>query len=351
MQTQPTEECLSYYRTSLPVAEFAEPGDGVQPSEESADEPAPGNAASIILSFDVEEHHRIEAAAGMEIDSGLKAHYGLRMETTTRRLLDLLGERNIQATFFIVGEIAQLNPALVRAIHRGGHEVASHSWDHRRIHNLTPALFAEDLRKSKDALEQVTGEPVVGYRAPTFSVVRQTNWAIDVLAEEGFLYDSSIFPVRHDRYGVPGAPRVPFLARGQDHALLELPPATLRLLWNNLPIGGGGYFRLFPLFLMEMALWQLRHKRFPRVATLYFHPWEFDPDQARLPLRRLNGFRTYVGLQGSGGKLNQLLRRHSFTRAIEVASRLERDSAELQTYSLVSRAETLRCQQPGHAPT
>jgi polysaccharide deacetylase family protein (PEP-CTERM system associated) len=334
MATQLAPEYAKYLQASPavrePVARLYR-----EPASEPAEELAPGGAPAVVLSFYVEEHHRIEAAAGLEIDPGLKLHYSIRAEASTRRLLDLLAERDIRATFFVVGEMAQLNPSLIRAIHRAGHEVASHSWDHRRIHHHpTPAAFAEDLRKSRDALEQVTSQPVRGYRAPTFSVVRQTSWAIDVLAEQGFLYDSSVFPVRHDRYGVPRAPRVPFLARGREHTLLELPPATLRLLGANWPVGGGGYFRLFPLFLMEMALRQLRKRTFPQVATLYFHPWEFDPDQARLPLRRLNGFRTYVGLLGSGDKLNRLLRRHNFTTAIDVAHRLAQGRHQLQTFAL-----------------
>src|SRR6185437_13345643 len=128
---------------------------------------------------------------------------------------------------------------------QAGHEVASHSWDHQRVHNFTPATFRADVRRSKDALEQVTGEEVVGFRAPTFSIVRPTLWAIDELAELGMRYDSSIYPVRHDRYGMPDAPRWPFLARGETRTLLELPPATWRVLGMNLAVGGGGYFRLF----------------------------------------------------------------------------------------------------------
>src|SRR5262245_1278977 len=212
------------------------------------------SAFPTVLSFDVEEHHLIEAAAGLAIEPALKTKCRERVAPTTHRLLDQLAGHGIRATFFVVGEIARHSPELVRAIHRAGHEVASHSWDHRRVHRLTPGQFRDDVRRSKDALEQVTGEAVVGYRAPTFSVVRQTAWALDVLAEEGMRYDSSIYPVHHDRYGVPGAPRSPFLARGVRHALLELPPMTLRLLGANLPAGGGGYFRLFPLLLLEVAL-------------------------------------------------------------------------------------------------
>jgi polysaccharide deacetylase family protein (PEP-CTERM system associated) len=288
----------------------------------------------IIMSFDVEEHHRIEAAAGLAVDPALKAHYSERLVPSTQWLLDELNCRGIRATFFVVGQIARDHPGLVRAIHRAGHEIGSHSWDHRRVHNLTPSSFREDVRRSKDAIEQVTGEAVLGYRAPTFSIVRQTAWAIDVLAEMGMLYDSSVYPVRHDRYGVPRAPRSPFLAKGETHDILELPPATLRLLGINVPVGGGGYFRLLPLFVMESALRQVRRHCQPPVATLYFHPWEFDPQQARLPLKPLNRLRTYVGISRSRERLSTLLAKHRFVRAVEVAKRLDSERTMLPQFDL-----------------
>jgi polysaccharide deacetylase family protein (PEP-CTERM system associated) len=170
----------------------------------------------------------------------------------------------------------------------------------------------------------VTGQPVLGYRAPTFSLVRQTGWALDVLAEEGLLYDSSIYPVRHDRYGVHNAPRSPFLARGYRHTILELPPATLRVLGVNAPMGGGGYFRLFPLLLTRWAIRQTLRTTSPPVAMLYFHPWEFDPGQRRLPLGWLSRFRTYVGTSRTRDRLKGLLGRYPFARAVDVARQLDR---------------------------
>lgn len=289
-----------------------------------------------ILSFDVEEHHRIEAAAGLPIDPNLQAHYGERMVVSTRWLLEQLDRFDIKSTFFIVGEIARHHPALVRAIAAAGHEVASHGWDHRRVHRFTPDTFRADIRQSKNALEQVTGQPVVGYRAPTFSIVAQTAWAIDVLAEEDMVYDSSVYPVRHDRYGVPDAPRFPFLARGRTHTLLEIPPATLRWAGCNLPIGGGGYFRLLPLLFLEHGLRQVNLDGWPAVAMLYFHPWEFDPDQLRLPLGRLSRFRTYVGINRSQKRLQSLLARYDFTRAIDVAKRLDQKRHLLPAFDLMA---------------
>jgi polysaccharide deacetylase family protein (PEP-CTERM system associated) len=232
-------------------------------------------AAPIILSFDVEEHHRIEAAAGIPVPDGLQAHYRDRVEVMTHWLIEQMAERRLHATFFVLGKIAERNPNLVRAIADAGHEVASHGWDHQRLHNLTPARFRMDVSSSKDALEQATGRPVIGYRAPTFSIVPETLWALDILVEEGFRYDSSIYPVHHDRYGIPLAPRTPFYAEGSRHRILEIPPATLRLLGVNLPVGGGGYFRLLPLFFLHWAIGQTRRTGEPPVVMLYFHPWEF----------------------------------------------------------------------------
>jgi polysaccharide deacetylase family protein (PEP-CTERM system associated) len=294
------------------------------------------DAPPIVLSFDVEEHHRIEAAVDYDCPPDLRARYAARMEDCTRWLLDRLAEFNLKATFFVVGQVARSHPRLVRDLHAAGHEVASHSWDHRRLHKLTPFEFRADVRQSVAALEDAAGAPVFGYRAPTFSVVRQTAWAVDVLAELGLRYDSSVFPVRHDRYGVPQAPRTPFHIHGARHALLELPPATLRWLGANLPVGGGGYFRLLPLGVLELALRQLRRTGVPGAAVLYFHPWEFDPEQERLPLGRLKAWRTYVGVRRSRPRLAALLARHRFTRAIDVVGELQRQAAGLPRFALAA---------------
>ena len=287
-----------------------------------------------VLSFDVEEHHRIEAAVHLSVPAELQHEYGQRMEYATRWLLDCLAERKQKATFFVVGQIAHTKPNLIRAMTEAGHEVASHSWDHRRVHRFTPDSFREDVRTSKDALEQAGGRAVVGFRAPTFSIMRETGWAVDVLAELGMRYDSSIFPVRHDRYGVPDAPRTPFLVQGESGELLELPPATWRCFGWNLPVGGGGYFRLFPLFIMERGLRQLAQLR-DSAGMLYFHPWEFDPEQPRLPLRRMARFRTYLGMKRTRPRLESLLARNAFVRAIDLVDALEQRKSALPRFGLV----------------
>ena len=212
-----------------PLAAVAED----QPSSSTELESVPA-----VLSFDVEEHHTIEAAAGLEIGPDLTQHYHERMKVATEWLLELLHERQVRATFFVVGRIAEKNPRLVRSIHDAGHEVASHSWDHRRLHLLDPEAFRNDLRLSKEVLEEAIGERSSGIALPPSAVVRQTAWALDILAEMGFLYDSSIYPVHHDRYGVPDAPTEPFLARCTGDEILEIPPATLQLGGLNVPVGG-----------------------------------------------------------------------------------------------------------------
>ncbi len=295
---------------------------------------SPAVRVANVISFDVEEHDRIEAAVGLPCSPELKANYAARMEAVTRRLLDQLAAAKVTATFYIVGEIARNHPKLVRDIFAAGHEVGSHSWDHRRIHQFTPASFREDLRKSKDILEQTIGATVFGFRAPTFSLMRETWWAIDALAECGFEYDSSIFPVRHDRYGLPNAPRVPFVAQGREHEILELPPLTYRVAGMNLPVAGGGYFRLFPLAVMRAGLRQAARSEVPQVGMLYFHPWEFDPDQPKLPLGRLARWRTYVGVGRTTDRLAQLLGEFRFRRAIDTVRELRANSDDLPRFQV-----------------
>jgi polysaccharide deacetylase family protein (PEP-CTERM system associated) len=310
--------------------------------------PGPAEEPRIVLSFDVEEHFRIEAAAELSISAEYKAHCRQRLDASTRWILERLARDNVRATFFIVGLIAEHNPALIRAIHRAGHEVASHGWDHRRVHHFTPETFREDLRQSKDALEQLAGCAVAGYRAPTFSILRQTAWALDVLAEEGFRYDSSVYPVRHDRYGVPGAPRTPFRASGRRFDILELPPATLSLMGFTVPMGGGGTFRLFPLGFMKTAIAQVCRKGGLPAAMLYFHPWEFDQEQQQLPLRGVSRFRTYNGISASRGRLNRLLSEgRTFVRAIDLVEDLDARPEPLPRFALDGNTASGR-REPAH---
>jgi polysaccharide deacetylase family protein (PEP-CTERM system associated) len=270
-----------------------------------ATDPSPLRFATI----DVEEYFHIEAARGV-IGRQRWGDWPRRVEGNIDRLLSLFDRHNRKGTFFVLGDVARHSPAAVRRIADAGHEIASHGTNHDRLHRLDAASFRDDLLTSKRLLEDLTGKPVIGYRAPTFSLVPPTAWAIDVLVEAGFAYDSSIFPVRHPWYGVPGAPDRPFRVTGggKGAALLELPPLT----WSpsggrgrKLPVAGGGYFRLLPLTLMKRGLKQAAEQGRP--AVLYFHPWEFDPDMPRMPLSLTGRVRTYTGLRSAQRKLDEIL--------------------------------------------
>ena len=292
------------------------------------------DSVPVVLSFDVEEHHSIEAAAGLQVGADLARQYHDRMTATTEWILELLQERQVRATFFIVGLIAETNPRLIRSIHDAGHEVASHGWDHRRLHLMGPEAFREDLRKSRQALQQAAGVKVLGFRAPTFSLVRQTAWAVDVLAEEEFLYDSSIYPVYHDRYGVPDAPRGPFLVRGASVGNSRDSPGDTPY-WRR--EHSRGRWRILPADAFsghELGSFVLRREPACTATMLYFHPWEFDPEQPPLPLSPLNRFRTYTGISRTRGRLSRLLTGGSFLTAAELAGRLDEQRESLPHFQL-----------------
>ncbi len=258
------------------------------------------------VSIDVEEYFHVEAARHAVGRDQWDA-WPSRVEGNVDRLLALFERCGQRGTFFILGHVAQRRPGLVRRIADAGHEVASHGTHHDRLHRLTPDTFREDLLTSKRLLEDLTGQPVLGYRAPTFSVTRQTAWAIDVLAESGFTYDASIFPVRHPWYGVIDAPLEPFWCKTQSgQKILEVPPLVWRAAGRNLAVAGGGYFRLLPLGLMKRGLRQAAKEQRP--AILYFHPWEFDPDMPRMPLSFTGRLRTYTGLRTAERKLEGIMR-------------------------------------------
>jgi polysaccharide deacetylase family protein (PEP-CTERM system associated) len=227
------------------------------------------------------------------------------------RLLDIFDRHEVKATFFVLGWVADRFPAIVREIHGRGHELACHSFWHRRVDSLTPAQFRADTRAACDAIEQAAAARVMGYRAPTWSITRRSLWALDILAEEGFQYDSSIYPIHHDLYGIPGAHRYAYAHICENgRSLLEFPPATVRTLGMNFPAAGGGYLRIFPLSYTCCAFRQF--ERVGRPLVLYLHPWEVDPEQPRMqgPLR--SRFRHYTNLHRTQERLEQLLRRYRF---------------------------------------
>ena len=264
-----------------------------------------------VISVDVEDYFHAESLAEA-VDA--RAWDGLtsRVETNTYRLLELFARHRVEATFFVLGWVADRYPAIVREIVAAGHELACHSYWHRLIHRLQPDEFREDTRRAKNVLEQAAGVGIEGYRAPTYSIVAGSLWAMEILAELGFTYDSSIFPVRHDRYGIPHAPRHPFRIDTPSGPLVEYPIATFRL-WGatNLPFGGGGYLRLLPWWYTELGIRRARAEGLPVIA--YVHPWEIDPDQPRLATRLTSRLRHYSNLGKTYQRLGRLVAQGGFT--------------------------------------
>ncbi len=269
------------------------------------------------LTVDVEDYFQV-AAFARQIDPATWDHIPLRVERNTQRLLDLFAEQGVQATFFVLGWVAERCPGLVRAIAERGHEVACHGYSHQLIYGQTPAVFREETVRAKACLEDQAHRPVLGYRAASYSITQRSLWALDVLAELGFTYDSSIFPIRHDRYGIPGSPRWPYrLTTPNGGSLLEFPPSTLSILSYRLPVAGGGYFRLYPYPFTRFALARLNRSE-GQPFIFYLHPWEIDPEQPRIPAGLLSTFRHYTNLSRCEARLLRLLRDFRFTTVREV---------------------------------
>ena len=259
-----------------------------------------GNA----LTVDVEDYFQVEAFAGVISRDDWESQ-PRRVARNTARLLDIFGESGVTGTFFMLGWVAQRHPDLVRRIVAEGHEVASHGSDHYRADQQSGEAFRTDVRRCKALLEDTSGVPVLGYRAPTFSVGHRNPWFHAILEEEGYRYSSSVYPIVHDLYGVPDAPRHPF--RPQP-GFIEIPLTTVQLFGRNLPTAGGGYFRLLPYRLTRWAL-RRAHKDLGTPSVFYLHPWEIDPDQPRQSQApRLSQFRHYLNLSRTEGRLRRLLR-------------------------------------------
>jgi polysaccharide deacetylase family protein (PEP-CTERM system associated) len=293
------------------------------------------------LTVDLEDYFQVSGFEGV-VPRARWDSFESRLERNTVLFLDILASHGASATFFVLGWNAERYPALIRRVRAAGHEVACHSYAHKLVYRQTPEEFRQDTRKAKNILEDLIGEPVVGYRAPSFSIIRKSLWALEILAEEGFKYDSSIFPILRDRYGIPGAPRFPYritvgngyspLNNSTDstdstdsrdsmdstHSIIEVPPSTIRFLGITLPLGGGGYLRLFPEILFKRALERVLRVE-GQVAVLYAHPWELDPDQ---PVMRngswLSTFRHRVNMNKTEGKLQRLLTNFHFTSVREM---------------------------------
>jgi polysaccharide deacetylase family protein (PEP-CTERM system associated) len=272
------------------------------------------------MTVDVEDYFHVQAFAKV-IGRGDWERYPSRVERNTLRLLEIFARIEVRATFFVLGWVAERFPGLVQAIGKAGHRIGCHGYGHQMISGSSERVFRNDLRRAKQILEDIAGIPITSFRAPSYSITAKTLWAFEVLGEEGFEYDSSIFPVVHDNYGIPDAPRFPYVKRLQcGRQIREFPPSTLRLLGSNIPVAGGGYLRLFPY---KITAWAIRHlnqvERQP--AMVYLHPWEIDPDQPRIAASWLSRFRHYNNLDSTETKCLKLLDDFAWAPMEEVLAR------------------------------
>jgi polysaccharide deacetylase family protein (PEP-CTERM system associated) len=266
------------------------------------------------LTVDVEDYFHVSALAPSIERSSWDARQS-RVVGNTQRLLELFDDFGAKATFFVLGWVAERYPQLVKDIAARGHEVACHGLSHRLVYEQSPQEFRAETLRSKEVLEDITGTTVLGYRAASYSIVRESLWALDILVELGFRYDSSIFPVKHDRYGIPGAERVPHrLSTPGRKAIVEWPLSTAKVAGFRLPVSGGGYFRLLPYWVTRWGLASINRSE-QRPFVFYLHPWEIDPDQPRVPASWLSRFRHYTNLEKCEARLRRLLGEFRFGTA------------------------------------
>jgi polysaccharide deacetylase family protein (PEP-CTERM system associated) len=264
------------------------------------------------LSFDVEDYFQVSNFESFIRFEDWDKHDS-RVERNTRVILDILAERQIHATFFVLGWVAEKFPQLVRAIAQAGHELATHSYRHRLVYSLDPREFRRDLRQSIDLIEQAGGQKVLGHRAPSFSITEKSLWALDIMQEEGLRYDSSVFPVRHPRYGIPDAPRAPYEIR---KGFWEFPMATFTFGSMKIPVAGGAYFRLYPYPVTRWGLRRINREGKPLV--MYLHPWEFDPQQPRFATSLNVRLRHYGNLHKTESRFRRLCGDFEFGTVTEV---------------------------------
>jgi len=270
------------------------------------------------FSVDVEDYFHVGAFANIISPKDWET-WTPRVVENTRRVLDLLSlaPQPVKATFFVLGWVAERFPELVPEIARQGHEIASHGYGHQLVYTLTENEFREDVRVARKMLQDQSGQPVIGYRAPSFSITKRTPWAHRILVEEGYTYDSSVFPIHHDLHGNPDAPREIHTIQTESGSIIEFPPAVITRFGKNIPTGGGGYFRFFPYFIT--ARWLREINRQGKPFVFYVHPWEIDPDQPRVPNAPLKSrFRHYLNLKRTAERLQRLFRDFSFTTVQEI---------------------------------
>jgi polysaccharide deacetylase family protein (PEP-CTERM system associated) len=262
------------------------------------------------FTVDVEEYFQVSALE-RHVDREGWDGFPTRVQLGVDCLLEFLKTKNATATFFVLGWIAERHPQMVSTIAQQGHEIASHGWGHRRVTRMSESEFRDSVTRSKTLLEEISGQPILGYRAPSYSIVPGGEWALDVLLEEGYRYDSSLFPVGRDGYGYPGGQRVPHWIERDSGRLLEVPPATVKLFGRTLPAAGGAYFRLLPYRLVRSGM--IEAERLGSPATFYIHPWELDPEQPRLNVPLLTRIRHYGGIRSTRQRLERLLSEFRFT--------------------------------------
>jgi polysaccharide deacetylase family protein (PEP-CTERM system associated) len=268
------------------------------------------------LSVDVEDYFHVSAFS-RNISRSDWDGIPLRVDNNTRRLLALFDEFDTRATFFVLGWVAERLPDLIRDIAARGHEIASHGYSHQLVYNQSPDEFRAETLRSKRLLEDIVRQPVCGYRAASYSITARSQWALDTLVEAGFDYDSSIFPIHHDRYGMPGTPDHPYVLQTPNgKSLVEFPLSTARVLGYRLPVSGGGYFRIYPYALTRSGLAQVNRRQQPFI--FYLHPWEIDPAQPRVSASRLSRFRHYHNLDKCESRLRRLLKDFRFGTVREV---------------------------------
>jgi polysaccharide deacetylase family protein (PEP-CTERM system associated) len=263
------------------------------------------------MTVDVEDYFQVSAFEST-IDRQQWEHLPHRVEQNTNKILDLFAKHEVKATFFCLGWVAERYPGLIQRIVNEGHELASHGYQHTRVTEQTPEQFSEDIRLSKRILEDISGRPIIGYRAASYSICAQNLWALEILEQEGFLYSSSIYPVKHDLYGMPDAPRFAFNPKNAG-SLLEIPITTLNIFGRNWPCGGGGFFRLYPYSFSKWAYTQINNRE-KQAGIFYFHPWEIDMDQPRQQnLSFKSRFRHYLNLEKMENRLTNLLNDFSWS--------------------------------------
>jgi len=269
------------------------------------------------LTIDVEDYFMVSAFAD-KVKFEDWHTFESRVEGNTCRILDLLDEYGVKATFFVLGWVAERYPKLIKDIQKRGHELACHGYNHRLVYDLSYDEFRKDTRKAKKIIEDVAGEPVIGYRATSYSITKESFWALDILIEEGFKYDSSIFPIIHDRYGIKDFSRFPVKVNlNGAGGILEFPLSTIRLFNSNFPIAGGGYFRLFPYIFFKKGIKRLNnHEKQP--AIFYFHPWEIDPEQPVQNVGWKTRFRHYTNLHKTEDRFKRLLSDFRWGRVSDV---------------------------------